>query len=196
MELDTLKEAWQRQTPTASLMEGGLDMAGLLAKLDRLEDTVRMRDVRETIAALFVMAFFTWRAVVAHEAIERAGAAIVVVGAAFIILWSRHKSSGRRAEAFGGDLPIVQFCRRELARVDAQMHLLRTVWLWYVAPTIIGLELMMLRRWDLPDARQIVAMSIVLAVGVAIAWLNIVAARHELLPLRDELAARIAELSR
>lgn len=196
MELEALKERWQQHAPPGGGAQGGIDMSELIGKLDRLENDVRRRDLREMIAALAVMAFFTWRAVMAQETLERVGAVIVVLGSAFIIVWSRHKASLRGGDAVRGELPVVQFCRRELARVDAQIRLLRTVWLWYVAPTIVGIELMTLRRWEVPSVTQVVVMAIVLAVGIAIHWLNVFAARHGLMPLREELEERIAELSR
>lgn len=70
------------------------------------------------------------------------------------------------------------------------------MWLWYVAPTIVGIELMTLRalgsagphaggdEGDRPRRRR------------AIHRLNVVTARHELMPLRAELEQHIDELSR
>jgi hypothetical protein len=191
MELDELKGSWQARELPAPLAKTGL--APLMARLDALERDVRRRDVREYGAACFVMAFFTWRATVVEEPLVRVGYALVVLGAMFIIVWSRRVSAPASRQAFASDLPITSFLERELDRVNAQIRLLRSVWWWYVSPTIAGLLLTLI-----PGSRSL-AMRLALAVlfvgvGVFIHWMNVTVAKTDLEPLRDELTAQLREL--
>jgi hypothetical protein len=199
MELDDLKSVWQAQGSGSPGAAAGREdtMTALLAKLEGLERDVRRRDLSETIVALGVMALFGWFAMTHDGTLSRAGALLVVAGSAFIIVWSRRAATPvRRPAGFDSDLPLVQFCRRELERVDAQIRLLRGVWWWYVAPITIGVELMVLGT----DARgpwtKALISVFVVAVGVTIHLINVYTARHALEPLKAELEARTKELTR
>jgi hypothetical protein len=191
MDLDRLKGTWQASEPAAPLAVS--DSASLATRLDALDRAVRRRDVREYIAACFVMAFFGWRAAVVAEPLARVGYLLVVFGAMFIIVWSRRASSSASSRAFTSDLPVAHFLRKEIEKVDAQIRLLRSVWWWYVSPTIVGLLLTLI-----PGSRalaiRLALAALFLGVGVAIHWLNVTTAKRELEPLRAELSARLKEL--
>ena len=193
MELEALKDAWQRHTPAGAAGEG-VNMGELFAQLDRLEHNLRNRDLRETIASLAVIAFFTWRLFAADGSLERIGAGIIVCTAAFTVVWEQYAARPRRrVSAVSGDLPLAQFCRRELERVDAEIRLLRTVWLRSVVPVTIGVELILLGRWAVPSGRQAVMMVVALVIGVSVHRLNVAAAKNGLLPIRGDLERRIEE---
>ena len=193
MDLDGLKEAWQREE-SAEAAHGGIDMTGLFATLDRLERDLRNRDLRETIASIAVIGFFTWRMFAADAPLERLGAGIIVCAAAAALVWEQYAARPRRRTfASSSELPVVQFCRRELERVDAEIRLLRTVWLRSIVPVTLGVELILLQRWAMPGGRQLVMMAVALAVGVAVHWMNAVAAKEGLLPIRADLERRIHE---
>lgn len=170
-------------------------MRSLFEKLDRLDRDVRRRDVREYVAACVVMAFFGWQAAVATEPLARLGALIVVFGSMFIIVWSRRSAAAPSRQAFTADLPIVQFCARELDRIESQVRLLKSVWWWYLGPTITGVLLMLLARDQSPTVKGVTVM-IVFAVAALIHYANVWTAKHELEPLRDELAAHLDDLRR
>lgn len=191
MEIDDFKGAWQARDSNAGPMGG--NMSSLIARLDDLDRDVRRRDLRETVAAFFVMSFFGWRAITTDDALVRLGAVVVVLGAMFIIVWSRRAVTPSSREPFTGDLPIALFCRRELQRVEQQMRLMRSVWWWYVSPTIVGVLIMVLAPAGAIWAKVVTSL-VVVAVGVAIHRMNVQAARHQLGPLRDELRARLHEL--
>src|SRR5687768_17796892 len=112
MDLDQLKETWQARDTAASPVAA--DPSSLFAKLDALDRDVRRRDVREYIAACFVMAFFGWRAAVVDEPLARIGYIIVVLGSMFIIVWSRRVSAPASKRPFTSDLPIAHFLGKEL----------------------------------------------------------------------------------
>ncbi|HVL68359.1 MAG TPA: hypothetical protein VM364_13945 [Vicinamibacterales bacterium] len=193
MNLDEMKGAWQARDGAAP--EEGGDMVNLLGKLDALERGVRRRDVREYVAACLVMAIFGWMAATAPDPLTRTGALTVVFGSMFIIVWSRRATGASPRRAFAGDLPLAQFCARELERVEAQIRLLRGVWWWYLAPTVVGILLMVAPRPQAGWVKLGTAL-VVLAVAAVIYMMNLAAAKHELEPLRDELAARLDELRR
>ena len=194
MNIDVLKEAWQAQDPPHAPAAGqGGEMTMLLDKVDALERTIRRRDLREYVTACFVIAFFGWRAAVTPDALVRLGAAVVVLGAMFIIVWSRRAATPRRHPAFDSDLPVAQFCARELERVEAQLRLSRSVAWWYVAPTVTGL-LIMTNAGPASPAYKVVASAAFLAVGWLIHWMNQSAAETELEPLRAHLGSVLAEL--
>jgi hypothetical protein len=191
MEIDDFKGVWQARAGDAAPI--GENMSSLIARLERLDRDVRRRDLRETLAAFFVMSFFGWRALTTEDPLVRLGAVVVVLGAMFIIFWSRRAVTPSARELFAGDLPIALFCRRELQRVEQQMRLMRSVWWWYVSPTIVGVLIMVLAPAGAIWAKVVTAL-VVVGVGVAIHWMNIAAAKHQLEPLRDELRARLHEL--
>jgi hypothetical protein len=198
MDLDDLKSAWQAQGSGSPGVPTGREdtMTALLAKLEGLERDVRRRDLSETIVALGVMALFGWYAMTYEGTLSRVGALLVVAGSAFIIVWSRRAATPARQSGFESDLPLVQFCRRELERVNAQIRLLRGVWWWYVAPITIGVELMVLGSDARGPLAKILISGVVVAVGVGIHLTNVYTARHALEPLRTELEARMKELTR
>lgn len=194
MNLDRLKSAWQARDigEEASSSEDGV--TPLMERLAALERDVHRRDLREYLAACFVMAFFGWRAAATDDLLVRVGAIIVVAGSMFIILWSRRATVPARREPFAGDLPVARFCARELAKVEAQVRLLRSVWWWYVSPTIVGVLLMLVPKAPSLAGRVFTTL-IVAGVGLAIHWLNVTTAKEQLEPLRDELRSWLDDLT-
>jgi uncharacterized protein involved in cysteine biosynthesis len=69
---------------------------------------------------------------------------------------------------------------------------MKSVWWWYLAPTIAGVLLMLVPGAGSP-LRQVLATIVVGGVAAAIHWANLWTARHELEPLRDQLAERVRE---
>lgn len=194
MNIDALKDAWQAHDVALdhAARQGG-DMKMLFEKIDALERNVRRRDIWEYVAACFVMAFFGWRAAVMPDPLVRLGAIIVVLGSMFIIVWSRRVVAPKRHRPVDSNLPIAEFCARELERVEAQLRLLRTVAWWYVAPTITGL-LIMTNAGHGSTTYKVVASSVFLGFGWLIHWMNQSAAETELEPLREHLGSVLAEL--
>lgn len=187
MDIDRLRSTWQSQETGGSAPQGGSDpLKPLVERLATLDRDVQRRDFREYLAACFCIAFFGWRAAIADDFWVRAGALIVVFGSMFIILWSRRAMLPGRRQTFTNDLPMVQFCARELEKVNAQVRLLESVWWWYVAPTIVGVLVMTLAE-PRPLALRLAVAALVLGVGLAIHWVNVTTARTHLHPLRNDV---------
>lgn len=194
MDLDRLKGAWQSQETGGRAPQGGSDpLKPVMERLDALDRDVQRRDFREYLAACFSIAFFGWQAAIANDPWVRAGALIVVFGSMFIILWSRRATLPARRQRFTSDLPMVQFCARELERVNAQVRLLESVWWWYVTPTIVGVLIMTLAKPQ-PLALRLAVAALILGVGLAIHWMNVTTARTHLYPLRDDVERALRAL--
>lgn len=191
MDLDALKEQWQQRGAPGPYWTRGEDMSELRQKLANIRRAAGRRDLREAIAAIAVAGIFTWVGLTAAQPLARAGAWIVVASAFFIIVWSR-VAGGRNREP-ESDLPVVEFFRRELHYLDRQIHLLRSVFWWYSAPNLLGIELFFLASTRSGGIRvALMALPIVIAAGVY--RLNRVAADRELQPLRDEVARLLGDL--
>jgi hypothetical protein len=191
MELDALKGRWQERgapEPAWRKEEGVEDLRAKMAKLRR---AAANRDLRETIAAVFVAVVFGWVALSVDRPLARAGAVIIAAGAVFIIIWMR-AIGGRNIEP-DADLPVREFAARELRYLDRQLALLRSTGWWYVAPNLIGIELFFLGSGR-SDAFTAVSMVGAFLLGATVYWLNQMAAREAILPLRNEVAALVREL--
>jgi hypothetical protein len=195
MDLDGLKGSWQSRIEPDERIGKEDVMRTVLTRLDRLERDVRRRDLVEALTGFALMAFFGWLVFVVDSPVARVGAGLIVVGCAFIILWSRRAATrGGRSMQPASDLPIVHFCRRELQFVHAQIRLLRSVWWWYVAPTLLGVELFLYGTGHHGIATAIL-MVLALLLGIVIHWANRNAATRWLVPLRDDLERCLADLN-
>jgi hypothetical protein len=191
MELDLLKDRWQQRGAPEAHWKKGEDMGELRRKLGELRRTAWRRDLRETIAAVLVAALFTGVALTARQPLARVGSMIIVAAALFIIVWMR-VVGGRNLEPDPG-LPVVEFFRRELLYLDRQIHLLRSVFWWYIAPNLVGVTLFFVGAARSTFATAIFLMTTV-GLSAAVYWLNQMAARTALVPLREEVARLLLEL--
>lgn len=191
MDLESLKERWQRQGAPEPHWRKGEDVNELRVKLSKLRRAAANRDRREAVAAILVAVIFGWVAAVAPRPLARVGAGIVAAGALFIIVWMR--AAGGRNQEPDADLPVAEFFRRELRYLDRQYRLLRSVWWWYIGPNLVGVILFFFGgRLSLAPTLGLVAAAV--AVAGVVFWLNQVAAREGVLPLRDEVARLLREL--
>ena len=116
-------------------------MSNVMQRLERLRRDLMRRDVHESAAAIVVGAIFAVAAYFVRAPLARAGA-LVLVGASLMVitvlavLRLRH---GREETA--PDTSLAEFCRRELAHVDAQIRWTRRVAWWYIAPLLIGVNM-------------------------------------------------------
>jgi hypothetical protein len=190
MNLDELKQHWQRDAPSSTGWTRREDMGELRARVAKLRRVARARDLRETAIAAVLIGVFLWIAWGAATPLERIGAAITAAGCAFIIVWVRAAGRGREPDT---DLPVAKFFRHELAYLDRQVALLRNVLWWYILPLTAGIELGFVgsnRAWPI----KAICMLIGVAVAVVVYRLNQAALRTHVAPLRDEVARLLREL--
>ena len=109
-----------------------------------LERCIHGRDVREILAAVFVVgAFAAMWPLYRSSLVAILGVALICLGAALIVYVLM---SARKPEPLSFHASVLDFSRNRLAWLDSQIHLLRTVVWWYVAPLCTGLLLL---HWGL-----------------------------------------------
>ena len=194
MDLEELKTVWQERRVEAPALTKEELMSNVMQRLERLRRDLMRRDVHESAAAIVVGAIFAVAACFVRAPLARAGA-LVLVGASLMVitvlavLRLRH---GREETA--PDTSLAEFCRRELAHVDAQIRWTRRVAWWYIAPLLIGVNMFF---WGTSHSTTAGAVYLIatLALSAAIYWLNQRAVQREFLPLRRDLQQSLADLS-
>jgi len=193
MGFDEVRKSWQSEVnrPVAPAELEQL-LAAVQQRYGRLERTIHRRDLREILAALFVAATFAalWP-IVRSSFIGKLGIVVIIISAA-VVIWVLH-AAGKPNEAPLAT-SVLESSARRLAWLDRQIHLLRSVIWWYVAPLELG---GLLFGWGLTEGTPLAFWPIAVAflvVAVAVVWLNRYAVRVELLPLRQQVAELIAAL--
>ena len=193
MDLEELKTVWQERRVEAPALTKEELMSNVMQRLERLRRDLMRRDVHESAAAIVVGAIFAVAAYFVRAPLARAGA-LVLVGASLMVitvLAALRLRHGREETA--PDTSLAEFCRRELAHVDAQIRWTRRVAWWYIAPLLIGVNMFF---WGTSHSTTAGAVDPIatLALSAAIYWLNQRAVQREFLPLRRDLEQSLADL--
>jgi hypothetical protein len=187
MQFDQLRDAWRRELEQGS---GGLDIdlvTQLVEKLDRdFEKMISKRDLSETGIALALMPFLIWLAFRPPFGLRTVGCVVIIAGLTLVvvILWRAR----RAGTDFVGPLSFAESLSAERKRIARQVRLLKSVAWWYVAPIVIGANLIFsVDSWS----RQATVAYLIGTVlfGVFVLWLNQRAARRVLQPMLDEIDA-------
>jgi hypothetical protein len=123
---------WQNQP----LENHPMQLEEIRRKARQFEKTIRNRNRREYIAALFVVMAFTYYIFKFTDVWIRAGSALIIAGTFYVMYQLYRRAS---PEAAPGDLGLtasLAFHRRELER---QRDLLQSIWSWYLGPLVPGL---------------------------------------------------------
>jgi len=192
MSLEDIKREWRnemdRSISSSKLQE-------LLNVVQRrcagMERSIHGRDVREILAAVFVVGGFAamWP-LYRSSPVAILGVALICLGAALTIYVLL---SARKPEPLSFDASVLDFSRNRLAWFDSQIRLLRTV-VWWVAPLCVGCLLL---NWGISRGAWLVfglQALIALAVAAGIVVLNQWAVRRSLQPVRNDLARLIEAL--
>jgi hypothetical protein len=129
---DDIRKVWQNQP----LENTPMPLEEIRRKARQFEKRIQHRNLREYIAGGAGIVIFTVYLFIFKSATVRAGSALMIA-AMLCVLYQIYK------RASPGTLPAdlaltasLEFHRRELVR---QRDLLRSVWLWYIAPFIPGI---------------------------------------------------------
>jgi hypothetical protein len=194
MRFDDLRPAWQEQNDHLLSPEDREAMiARVCRRVERVGGAVLRRDVTETIAAVVVIIFFGQYFYGAPNdyVVSKFGAGFLVCWALFIIFKMHRTRTIQRPASL--DASVYEFCRVEMERLDRQIQLLRSVLWWYIAPAIIGANVMFIGMAGLGAASLAYGIAtLMLACGIY--WLNMRAVAKNLLPLRNELANLLSQL--
>jgi hypothetical protein len=183
--MDDPRNIWQTQ----EVEEMRFSVEELRAKADKFQRRIWRRNLREYLAALFVIVFFAATYWNTHQVVPRIAFAWIIAWSVFYIWYMWRWGSATPVPANMGNAACVGFYRNELAR---QRDLLRSVWRWVVLPIVPGLALLAI--WKFVSARpeklwqEVGWLLFEIALLAIVAWLNVRAARR--------LDRRISELDR
>jgi len=201
MDLGDAKSLWAADVPTAdpsdpnsttdmnspSLSSRTLSDAELMRLVQEKSRTfdkrIWWRDVRESLAALVILVGFGWIAWTT-SGLAQLGA-LVIMGCGVYIPWHLYKTRARHAQV-PTDGAVVERLRAEQAKVDAQIDLIQSIAVWYLAPLGVGALLLIVGAdgWTWSSLGQAV---VVVGAGIGAYLLNQRAVRNDLRPRRDEL---------
>ncbi|MEW6306865.1 MAG: serine hydrolase domain-containing protein [Verrucomicrobiota bacterium] len=187
---DALKELWRAQRiESAPPLPDAAQLAGMNARLKRMDRTLFWRDCRENIAAVFVMAVFGLYFFLFPAPLARVGSAIVVLSGLVVMAYPFWRK--RRVPKAVPEASLMQSLESELRKVEVEIALLRSVLWWYILPGAVGVlvfvaglnhsRAMPLSVFTLPFTFFIIALD------ACIYWINQLACDKRLLPLKHEL---------
>jgi hypothetical protein len=154
----------------AAVAEQATPFEALRHSSAEFEARIRRRNLREYIAAGFVLVIFGANLATTHIAGARVGYAFIIAGTLYIIYQLHKRGSAKSAPVDANFAACVDFHRRELER---QRDLLRHIWSWYLGPLIPGmLGLMLSAGIAHPDPSVFVSAASVAGVFLAVARLN------------------------
>jgi hypothetical protein len=186
MNLDELSHAWRATNAIAATQQQRDQLiAATCRRVEQFWGRIFVRDVIETVAALCVIAGFGFMLTLPEfTALQKVGAGVVVVGAAYVV-YRLHAPRFKLPPA-PIEGPLREYCRTELARVEKQIALLRTVHWWYLGPIMLGLVLISFGKHGL-DGQFLTDLAGFAAMTGLIYAVNQWAVRKQMVPLRDQL---------
>ncbi len=126
-----MREVWQNQKVEVTRMS----TQELRSKAARFQRKIGRRNLREYLAAVVVVAAFSFYIWQFDSIAMRAGSVLVIAGTLFVVHQLRRRGSPKKLPADVTWESCLDFHRQELER---QRDLLRQVWRWYLLPFVPG----------------------------------------------------------
>lgn len=189
--MEDLRDIWQNQE--TEVMK--LSIAELRAKAMKFQKGIRLRNLREQVACIFVIISFAGAYRMIPLTIPRISFALIIAGTVYVAWYLQARGAAPALPAEMGRSNCIDFYRREL---EKQRDLLRNVWKWYLGPLIPGMALFV--SWSIVIARPerrwfpIAFAAFCAVVFWGIGWLNDRGARHIDRQIRELNACASADL--
>jgi hypothetical protein len=132
------QKLWQSQPTEHEVMT----VADIRRKAQIFQAKIRRRNIIECVAAAFVIAMFLPVLLYRGSWMMQAGAAMAIVAVIFVV-WQLHRRASAHAVPETSEA-LTAFHRTELIR---QRDALRSVGVWYIAPCLPSMVMIMLGRW-------------------------------------------------
>lgn len=130
-----LKDLWQSQ----EMEDAPMALADIRALAGKTQSRIRIRNMVEYVACVFVVAAFGAQAWHPPNPMYRWGALLVIPGA-LVICWQLYVRGGARRPPDASAASLMDFHRTELVR---QREMFRSAWLWYLGPMTPGMVVML-----------------------------------------------------
>ncbi len=157
----------------------------------RFDKRIRFRDLREVIAAIVGLVLIV-PAAVHGTLLTRLGVVALIVAYALVVV--RLYRARRIPSAARMELPVAVALEHERSRVAAQIRLLESVFVWYLAPISLGVIMIIAGRagasWLTFGCAAAVAL-----LSLVLYRMNVNAARRHLQPRLEELSRLLGEVS-
>lgn len=143
-------------------------------RINHFVETVRARNVRESVAAGVVIAFLGYRLIAEPEGLNATGAWIVIVACLGVIAFSLGALNIPASEPTTH--PLAQHPEHWRRRMTVQAKALRFAWLWYVLPLLGGVAVIVLGRGGEFTTGTMISLAILVGLGALLSYANISAA--------------------
>ena len=134
-----VKTLWRNQKPE----ENTVTLAQIHESAETFEKRVRRGVLIEYAASVFVVLVFGSYIWLFPGWMMKTGSALVILATVFVMWQMRRRMSAQNVPD-ANRLELIAFIRRELVR---QRDARKSAWLWYIAPFLPGMALMMTGRW-------------------------------------------------
>lgn len=168
MDWDKMKQQWSDQAPVAP----AASVDSLRRQDQKLRTRVKWRDCVETAAAVLVALWFALTAMglaVEREWVGAGFALLLVTWAVLVPLWLRR--TRRQVPEPEPHLPLMENLVRQRDGALAQARMLEQVWLWYLAPPLVGLVGLTLAKSGLSTFSFVYLPAVGMLCAV-LAWVN------------------------
>ena len=128
---NSVQEIWQSQPVEGMKMSAD----AIRLRATKFERRISRRNLRESVASLFVIVFFAYFLATSLSLPLRITWGLFIAGMIWIVIALRVKGSPRTMPAAMGNSSCLEFFRSELER---QRDLVKNVFPWYLAPLIPG----------------------------------------------------------
>ena len=106
----------------------------------RFQRKIQGRNIREYVAAIAVVVFFSYELWRAGDLLARIGFGLIIAGTFYLIWHLLSKGSWRPLPEDAGLSTCIEFQRRQL---EQQRDLVSSVWRWYLGPLVPGLAVLL-----------------------------------------------------